>query len=57
MIRCDIYNSNLVELCNDGLDNVLHLFLQCLQLVGIGVCVLFQPGNLLIDDLNEDRVN
>ncbi len=57
MIRCDIHNSNLVELCNDGLDNVLHLLLLCLQLVGIGVCVLFQPGNLLIDDLNEDRVN
>ncbi len=57
MIRCDIHNSNLVELCNDGLDNVLHLLLLCLQLVGIGVCVLFQQGNLLIDDLNEDRVN
>merc|ERR1712087_176028 len=39
----------LVELCNDGLDDVLHLLLLRLHLVSISVSVLLQPGNLLID--------
>ena len=43
---------HLVQLCNDGLNDVFHLFLLCFQLLGVSVGVLLQPGDLLIDHLN-----
>ena len=33
------------------MDDVLHLLLLGLHLVGVVVLVLLQPGNLLVDDL------
>ena len=47
--------SNLVKLCNVRLDDILHLILLRFHLIRIGV--LLQLCNLLIDHLNDDRVN
>merc|ERR1711902_169699 len=42
---------SLVQLGDNGLDNVLHLLLLGLEVLGGGVSIIFKPLDLLVDDL------
>merc|ERR1711994_690699 len=47
--RCS--TSILVKFSNDGLNNILHFLLLCLQLISLGLCIFLKPTDLLVDNL------
>merc|ERR1712119_263779 len=42
---------SLVEFSDDGLDDVLHLLLLSLEVLSLGLGIVLQPLDLLVDDL------